>query len=83
MGFWEGEKCEYCHGPIVERIIELPRKIGKKYVLIKDVPVGVCKGCGAHYYTANMLKTIEANIKRRKAEKEISMPVYSFSTGWK
>lgn len=22
MGFWEGERCEYCHGAIEEKLIE-------------------------------------------------------------
>lgn len=77
MGFWEGERCEYCNGSIVERKVELPRKVGGKYVLIKNVPAGVCRECGMRYYTANVLKTIEESIKRRKAEKKIPMAVYS------
>lgn len=79
MGFWEKERCEYCNGRIVERLTDLPRKVKGKYVLIKNVPVGVCRGCGMRYYAANVLKTIEASIKRRKAEKEIRVAVYSYS----
>ncbi len=78
MGFWDKERCEYCKGPIVEKTIDLPRKVGERYVLIKNVPAGVCQGCGTRYYTASVLKTIEASIHgRRKAEKEIPMAVYS------
>jgi YgiT-type zinc finger domain-containing protein len=78
LGFWDGEQCEYCNGPIVEKIMDLPRKAGKKYVLIKNVPVGVCKKCGTKYYAANVLKTIESSVcGRRKAINEISMAVYS------
>lgn len=78
MGFWKDERCEYCDGPIVEKIIDLPRKVGKRYVLIKNVPVGVCKECGTRYFAANILKTIETTIRgRRKADGEICMQVYS------
>jgi YgiT-type zinc finger domain-containing protein len=77
MGFWEDERCEYCQGVIVDRMIDSPRKIGNRYVLIKNIPAGVCKKCGTKYYTANVLKTIEGSIRRRKAEKEIPMAVYS------
>jgi YgiT-type zinc finger domain-containing protein len=78
LGFWDGEQCEYCNGPIVEKKVDLPRKVGKRYVLIKNVPVGVCKKCGTRYYSANVLKTIESNIRgRRKAEAKIPMAVYS------
>ena len=78
LGFWNGERCEYCDGPIVEKIVDLPRKVGRRYVLVKNVPVGVCKKCGTRYFAANVLKTIEATIRgRKKAEKKISMEVYS------
>jgi len=78
LGFWDDERCEYCNGSIVEKIVDLPRKVGERYVLIKNVPVGVCKKCGTRYYAANVLKTIESSIcGRRKAESEISMAVYS------
>ena len=78
LGFWDGEQCEYCNGLIVEKIMDLPRKAGKKYVLIMNVPVGVCKTCGTKYYAANVLKTIESSVcGRRKAVNEIPMAVYS------
>lgn len=78
MGFWDGEQCEYCNGSIVEKIIDLPRKVGDKYVLIKNVPVGVCKKCGTKYFTANVLKTIKSSVcGRRKIESKIPMAVYS------
>lgn len=78
MGFWDGEHCEYCGEHIVEKIVDLPRKMGDGYVLIKDVPVGVCKSCGTRYYSANVLENIEMIIQgRRKAEREIPMAVYS------
>lgn len=78
LGFWDKEHCEYCNGVIVEKTVDLPRKVGKRYVLIKNVPVGVCKGCGTRYYAANVLKSIENIIRRRKkSEKKIPMAVYS------
>ena len=78
MGFWEGEKCEYCNGLIVERTVDLSRKSGESYILIKNVPAGVCKKCGTRYYAANVLKTIESSVRgRRKADGEIPMAVYS------
>jgi len=77
-GFWERETCEYCGGPIVEKIIDLPRRVGNKYVLIKRVHAGVCKQCGSRYFAANVLKTIEELLKsRRKPKRQISMSVYS------
>ncbi|MBN1865883.1 YgiT-type zinc finger protein [Candidatus Sumerlaeota bacterium] len=79
MGFWDGETCEYCGGKIVEKRVTLHRKIKKKYVIVEDVPAGVCSECGTRYYAANVLETVEANIRggRAKARREIVVPVYS------
>mgnify|MGYP001567063774 CR=1 FL=1 len=78
MGFWEGETCEYCGGPLVDRHVSLHRKIKRQYVLIEHVPAGVCKECGSRYFTANVLKTVEESIHgRRPAEREVVVPVYA------
>lgn len=76
--FWEGESCEYCGGPIAEKRVDLSRKIKNRYVLIERVPAGVCTECGTRYYSANILKTIEETVRgRRKAKREMVVPVYS------
>jgi len=79
MGFWEDERCEYCGGAIVERRVTLHRKVGDRHALIENVPAGVCRECGTHYYAANVLKIVQESIRgRRKADREVCMPVYSF-----
>lgn len=78
MSFWESETCEYCSGSIVEKRVTLHRKVRGQYVLLENVPAGVCTQCGTRYYAANVLKTIEASIRgRRQAERELLVPVYS------
>ena len=78
MGFWKGETCEYCGGPIVEKRVTLHRKAQGQYVLIENVPAGVCTQCGMRYYAANVLKLIEEKVRgRRQAEREVRVPVYS------
>ncbi len=59
MKFWEGERYEYCEGLIVEKKVNLSRKIKGKYGVIENVPVGICTKCGTRYYAANVLNTIE------------------------
>lgn len=77
--FWDGETCEYCGGAIVEKHVTLHRKVKGEYVLIEDVPAGVCTECGMRYYAANVLKTVEANIQGRiPAVREVKVPVYAF-----
>ncbi len=78
MSFWEGETCEYCGGPIVEKRVTLHRKVREEYVLIENVPAGVCTQCGTRYYAANVLKTIEENLRgRRQATRQVLVSVYS------
>ena len=78
MGFWEGETCEYCGGAIVGKNVTLHRKFKGKYVIIENVPAGVCTQCGTRYYAANVLKAIEESIRdRRRAKREVRVPVYS------
>jgi YgiT-type zinc finger domain-containing protein len=65
---------------IVEKRVTLHRKIKDNYLLIEDVPAGVCTQCGMRYYTANVLKTIEESIRgRQQAGREVTVPVYSFA----
>ncbi|MBI5300686.1 MAG: YgiT-type zinc finger protein [Chloroflexi bacterium] len=78
MGFWEGETCEYCGGDIVEKRVTLHRRMRGKYILIENVPAGVCVKCGTRYYAANVLKTVQASVRgRRQANRQILVPVYS------
>jgi YgiT-type zinc finger domain-containing protein len=60
MGFWEDESCEHCGGKIVEKNVTLHRKVKGKYVIVEDVPAGVCTECGVRYFAANVLKTVVA-----------------------
>lgn len=78
MGFWDGEPCDQCGEPLVERFVTMHRKVDNGYVLIEHVPAGVCVSCGARYYAANVLKTIEATIHGRRAPvREVLVPVYA------
>jgi YgiT-type zinc finger domain-containing protein len=80
MSFWDEETCEYCEGDIVEKRVTLHRKVKDRYVLLEDVPAGVCTQCGMQYYAANVLKTIEESLHGRlQAQREIVVPVYSLS----
>ncbi len=78
MSFWANERCEHCGGQIVERRVTLHRKVRGGYVMIEKVPAGVCRECGTRYYTANVLKSVQESIRgRRKAYREVCIPVYS------
>jgi YgiT-type zinc finger domain-containing protein len=77
--FWEDETCEYCGGQIVERRVTLHRKAKGEYVLIENVPAGVCVECGTRYYAANVLKTVEESVRgRKRANRKVVVPVYAY-----
>ena len=77
-GFWDGEECEYCGGPIMEKQVTVHRQINGSYVLFEDVPAGVCQECGTRYYAANVLKRMEESLHgQQKATREILVPVYA------
>jgi HTH-type transcriptional regulator/antitoxin MqsA len=78
--FWQDETCEYCGGDIVEKRITLTRKVKGQYVLIENVPAGVCTKCGTRHFSANVLKTVEESVNgRRRADREIVIPVYALT----
>jgi YgiT-type zinc finger domain-containing protein len=79
MDFWDKETCEYCAGKIRERRIEVYRRINNGYVVIRNVPAGICQECGTKYYAANVLKLLTQRIKDRKAaHKKIEVPILTF-----
>ena len=69
-----GYKCEYCDGVVKERIIKkevFKHKNG--FVMLEDVPVGVCDECGYRYYHSSILKIVEeiTNGKRSPERTEV------------
>jgi YgiT-type zinc finger domain-containing protein len=49
--------CEYCDGTVKERMIRREMfRVKDKFVILEDVPVGVCDGCGTRYYHAYIVR---------------------------
>jgi YgiT-type zinc finger domain-containing protein len=73
-------KCEHCDGMVRERRIarEAIRHKGS-FVILEDVPIGVCDTCGARYYDASVLRRA-AEIGRRPAPLQtIEVPLERYS----
>ena len=72
-----GYKCEYCSGIVEERQIEREAfKHRKGFVILEDIPVGICDECGYRYYHSTILKKVEEIAEGREApEREESVPV--------
>ena len=51
--------CEHCDGTVLERRTdrELLRHKGN-FVILEDVPIGVCEKCGARYFDASILRRV-------------------------
>lgn len=72
-----GYKCEYCDGVVRERLIEkevFKHKTG--FVMLEDVPVGVCDKCGYRYYHSAILRRIDEIAEGKQApERTEAIPV--------
>ena len=54
-----GFSCEHCDGTVRERRVDreaLRHKEG--FVILEDVPIGVCEKCGARYFDASILRRV-------------------------
>ena len=72
-----GYQCEWCTGTVREK--SLAREVfrhARGFVILEDVPVGVCDKCGRKYYAAATLRRVEEIVlHREKAERMESVPV--------
>lgn len=79
MDTWQTEKCSYCGGTIIEKRVDLHRKVKSgHHVLIENVPAGVCTSCGARFYVSHVVHRIEETIRStHRPRKQVRVPVYS------
>jgi YgiT-type zinc finger domain-containing protein len=72
--------CEHCSGTVRERRVQR-EAIGHKgsFVILEDVPIGVCEQCGARYFDASVLRRA-AEIGRRKSTplRTLEVPIDSY-----
>jgi YgiT-type zinc finger domain-containing protein len=72
-----GYQCEWCSGTVREK--KQAREIlrhARGFVMLEDVPVGVCDKCGRKYYSAQVLRRVEEiALNRAKADRTESIPV--------
>jgi len=72
-----GFKCEHCGGEVRSRQVarEALRHKGN-FVILEDVPIGVCDTCGARYFDASIMRRV-AEIGRgtASAQRTIAVPV--------
>jgi len=74
--------CEHCDGIVRERMMdrEAIRHQGS-FVILEDVPIGICDRCGARYFDASVLRRA-AEIGRGTVPpvRTLELPVDRYST---
>ncbi len=74
-----GYECEYCHGTVLEKSIKkevFKHKTG--FVMLENIPIGVCDTCGYRYYNSKILKKVDEIANGRQLpDKTERIPVAS------
>jgi len=70
-------KCEYCEGTVKEKLVEREAfKHREGFVILENVPVGICDKCGCRYYHSTILRRVEEIAEgKRVPERTESIPV--------
>jgi YgiT-type zinc finger domain-containing protein len=74
--------CEHCTGAVRERRVDREAFRHKgSFVILEDVPVGVCDTCRARYFHASVLRRV-AEVGRgvTPATQTIEIPVERYTT---
>ncbi len=76
-----GYKCEYCDGTVRERMVE--REVFRHrhgFVILENVPIGVCDTCGYRYYHASLLHRVEEIAESKILPERVELvPVAAFA----
>ena len=69
--------CEHCSGTVRERIQEKEMLRHKgSFVILKDVPIGICDTCGARYFHASVVrKAAEIGRGIQPCDEKVEVPV--------
>jgi YgiT-type zinc finger domain-containing protein len=76
----QADPCEYCDGTVELRQLRVPFRFKGRTIYIDNVPVWVCKKCGARYFDAAVFKKLE-NIarQRQRIQKMASFPLANYA----
>ena len=75
-----GYKCEYCAGIVHEKIVG--REVFKhkhRFVILENVPIGVCDHCGTRYYHADLMRRVAQVAEGFVTTKLEQVPVAQFA----
>jgi YgiT-type zinc finger domain-containing protein len=73
--------CEHCDGTVRARRVDreaLRHKGG--FVILEDVPIGICEQCGARYFDASVLRRVaEIGHGKTPAARTIEIPIERYA----
>lgn len=74
-------QCEHCPGAVRTRRVEQEAIRHKgAFVILEDVPIGVCDTCGARYFHATVLRRVaEIGRSATPTVRTLEVPVDSYS----
>jgi YgiT-type zinc finger domain-containing protein len=69
--------CEHCDGTVRSRVVEREALRHKgNFVILEDVPIGVCDKCGSRYFDASvLLRVAEIGRGNVPSQRTIEIPV--------
>ena len=74
-----GYKCEYCDGIVREKVVKREAfKHKNGFVILENVPIGVCDKCGTRYYHSTLLRRVDEVAAGRVRVKSERVPVAQF-----
>ena len=75
-----GYKCEHCDGIVREHIVKREAfKHRHGFVILENVPIGICDNCGYHYYHSTLLHLVEEIATgKQAAQRTEQVPVAAF-----
>jgi len=75
-----GYKCEYCDGVVREKIVRRESfKHKDGFVILENVPIGICDHCGTRYYHASLLHRVAQVAEGQVAARAELVPVAPFA----
>jgi YgiT-type zinc finger domain-containing protein len=76
-----GYKCEHCQGTVREQLVRREAfKHRNGFVILENVPIGVCDICGYRYYHASLLHRVEDIASgKHEAQRTEQVPVAAFA----
>lgn len=72
--------CFLCGGLLKKEFVDVPRKVGGRLVLVKNVPAEVCMQCGEAYFGPEATLEMErlAKAESYPGEKTVTVPVREY-----